>query len=74
MQLAGLAVAVLVTLPCAHPCSDCAGLAGCLSSRKDGIVFVVADWIEPGLDLAKAFQAERIPLLSLLVSHDLELA
>ncbi len=47
---------------------------GRVSSRKDGIVLAVADWIDPGLDLAKAFQAERIPLLSLLVSHDLELA
>ncbi|KGG28442.1 MULTISPECIES: hypothetical protein [unclassified Prochlorococcus] len=49
-------------------------MGGCLSSRKDGIVFAVADWIEPGLDLAKAFQAERIPLLRFLLSHDLELA
>ena len=44
-------------------------MGGCLSSRKDGIVFAVADWIEPGLDLAKAFQAERIPLLRFLLSQ-----
>ena len=71
MQLAGLAVAVLVTM---RSSMQRLRWLGRVSSRKDGIVFAVADWIEPGLDLAKACQTERIPLLSLLVSHDLELA